>query len=185
MSVMVTTHLLTRADLDALPDDGLRHELIDGHFVMTPAPGSNHQTISMRLATLLDQAVLGTALQVLPAPFDVVLGPHVVEPDLLMAREVDVTPDDLPVPPLLVIEILSPSTAYLDRGRKRDIYAEAGIPHYWIVDPNVPAITVYELIDGTYAETAHASGDQTLTVEQPVTLRLNPAKLLRRSGPGD
>lgn len=58
-----------------LSDDGLRHELIDGHFVVTPAPGSKHQTMSMRLATLLDQTVLGTHLQVLPAPFEVALGP--------------------------------------------------------------------------------------------------------------
>ena len=96
------------------------------------------------------------------------------------ARQVDVTPDDLPVLPLLVIEVLSPSTDYLDRGCKRDIYAEAGIPHYWIVDPNAPAVTVYELTDDTYAKTAHANGDQTLIVEQPVGLRLTPAKLLRR-----
>ena len=179
MAVMVTARLLTRVDLDALPDDGLRHELIDGHFVMTPAPGSNHQTISGALYRRLWSALQGTGLKVLTAPFDVVLGSHVVEPDLVVAPEADFTSDDLPVPPLLVIEILSPSTAQLDRGRKRDIYAEAGIPYYWIVDPNAPAITIYELTDGTYAETAHASGDQTLTLERPVALRLTPTDLLR------
>ena len=179
MAVMVTARLLTRVDLDALPDDGLRHELIDGHFVMTPAPGSNHQTISGALYRRLWSALQGTGLKVLTAPFDVVLGSHVVEPDLVVAPEADFTSDDLPVPPLLVIEILSPSTAHLDRGRKRDIYAEAGIPYYWIVDPNAPAITIYELTDGTYAETAHASGDQTLTLERPVALRLTPTDLLR------
>ena len=179
MAVMVTTHSLTRADLDALPDDGLRHELIDGHFVMTPAPGSNHQTVSGALYRRLWSALQGTGLKVLTAPFDVILGPHVVEPDLIVAPESDITSDDLPVPPLLVIEILSPSTAYLDRGRKRDIYADAGIPHYWIVDPSAPALTVYALTDGTYAETAHASGEQILTVEQPVVLRLTPTDLLR------
>ena len=179
MAVMVTTHSLTRADLDALPDDGLRHELIDGHFVMTPAPGSNHQTISGALYRRLWSALQGTGLKVLTAPFDVVLGSHVVEPDLVVAPESDITSDDLPAPPLLVIEILSPGTAQLDRGRKRDVYAEAGIHHYWIVDPDVPALTVYELTDDTYAETAHANGDQALIVEQPVDLRLTPTDLLR------
>ena len=179
MAVMVSTRTLTRADLDALPDDGLRHELIDGHFVMTPAPGSNHQTISGALYRRLWSALEGTGLKVLTAPFDVILGSHVVEPDLVVAPESDITSDDLPVPPLLIIEILSPSTAQLDRGRKRDIYAEAGIPHYWIVDPNVPAVTFLALTDGTYAETAHASGEQILTIDQPVALRLTPTDLLR------
>ena len=179
MAVMVTARLLTRADLDALPDDGLRHELIDGQFVMTPAPGTAHQTMSMRLSTLLYESVHGTSLKVLAAPFDVVLGSHVVEPDIVVAPRTSFTSRDLPVPPLLVIEILSPSTTHLDRGRKRDIYAEAGIPHYWIVDPDGPAIITFELTDGAYSETAHASGDQTLNIERPIAVRLTPADLLR------
>ena len=179
MSVMVPARLLTRADLDALPDDGLRHELIDGQFVMTPAPGSDHQTMSLRLAALIDQAVRGTHLKALAAPYDVVLGPHVVEPDVFVAPKSDFTAKDLPVPPLLVIEVLSPSTSHLDRGRKREIYAEAGVAHYWIVDPDGPAITIYELIDGAYTETAHASGDQTLSIERPIAVRRTPADLLR------
>ena len=178
MSVMATTRLLTRADLDALPDDGLRHELIDGQFVMTPAPGTAHQTIADALCRHLWNALRGTELKVLTAPFDVMLGPHVVEPDVLVAPKADFTSRDLPVPPLLAIEVLSPSTSHLDRGRKRDIYAEAGVAYYWIVDPDGPSVTIYELIDGAYSETAHVSGHQTLTVEHPVALTLTPAALL-------
>ena len=176
----VMTHaLLTRADLDALPDDGLRHELIDGHFVMSPAPGSDHQTLAMRLAALIDQTVRGTHLKVLAAPYDVALGPHVVEPDVLVAPKADFTAMDLPVPPLLVIEVLSPSTRHLDSGRKREIYAEAGVAHYWIVDPDEPAITTYALVGGGYRQTAQAVGDQTLHVQHPFVLALSPADLLR------
>ena len=178
MSVMATTRLLTRADLDALPDDGLRHELIDGQFVMTPAPGTAHQTLSLRLGSRLDDVIRGTHLKVLAAPCDVVLGPHVVQPDVVVGQRADFTISDLPAPPVLVIEILSPSTSHIDRGRKREIYAEAGVPHYWIVDPDGPAITIYELIDGAYTETAHASGAQNLTVSHPVALTLTPADLL-------
>ena len=178
MAIMVTANLLTRADLDALPDDGLRHELIDGQFVMTPSPGTNHQTASMILAARLYEKVAGSHLKVLTAPFDVVLGPHVVEPDIIVAPKTSFTAKDLPVPPLLVIEILSPSTSHLDRGRKREIYAEAGVLHYWIVDPNEPAITVYELIDGAYRQTAHATDDETHDVQRPVALRFTPAELL-------
>ena len=178
MAVMVTARAPTRADLDALPDDGLRHELIDGQFVMTPAPGSDHQTMSLRLAALIDQAVRGTHLKALAAPYDVVLGPHVVEPDVFVAAKTDFTAKDLPAPPLLVIEILSPSTSHLDRGRKREIYAEAGVAHYWIVDPDMPSIATFELAHGTYRQTAHVIGDETLDVRQPVQLRLTPAELL-------
>ena len=178
MAVMVTAHLLTRADLDALPDDGLRHELIDGQFVMTPAPGTDHQTIADSFVEILRPVVRGTALKVLSSPYDVVLGPHVVEPDVVVAARADFTAKDLPAPPLLVIEILSPSTRHLDRGRKREIYAEAGVAHYWIVDPDLPSITTFELVDGTYRQTAHVSGNEILDVRQPVALRLTPAQLL-------
>jgi Uma2 family endonuclease len=181
---MVTAHLLTRADLDALPDDGLRHELIDGHFVMTPAPGIDHQIITTTLTTMLRTRLQGSELRVLHAPCDVILGPHVVEPDVFVAPKSDFTAKDLPAPPLLVIEVLSPSTSHLDRGRKRDIYAEAGVPHYWIVDPTVPSISTFELTATqqnqvpTYTQTAHASGDQALTIEHPVALRITPNELL-------
>ena len=178
MAVMVTARLLTRADLDALPDDGLRHELIDGQFVMTPAPGSNHQIVTTTLITMLRIRLQGSELRVLHAPYDVVLGPHVVEPDVFVAPKSDFTAKDLPVPPLLVIEVLSPSTSHLDRGRKREIYAEAGVAHYWIVDPDVPSISTFELAEGTYHQTAHIIGNQTLDVRQPVQLRLTPAQLL-------
>ena len=174
-----SSRVLTRADLDALPDDLLRHELIDGHFVMTPAPGVNHQTASLRLMILLDAQVRGSALMVLTAIFDVVLGPHVVKPDLIVAPKADFTERDLPVAPLLVVEILTTSTLHLDRGRKREIYAEAGVPHYWIVDPDEPSITVLELADGAYVEVGHAVDDQVINIERPVALHFAPADLLR------
>ena len=175
---MATANLLTRADLDALPDDGLRHELIDGQFVMTPAPGTDHQIITTTLTTMLRTRLQGSELRVLHAPYDVVLGPHVVEPDVFVAPKADFTTRDLPVPPLLAVEILSPSTSHLDRGRKREIYAEAGVPHYWIVDPDVPSMTIYKLVGGTYTQTAHVTDDQTLAIEQPIALRITPNELL-------
>lgn len=179
MNTMVTARLLTRDDLEALPDDGLRHERIDGQFVMTPAPGSSHQTISLALAAMIRAQVLGSDLKVLTAPFDVVLGADVVEPDIVLARKADFTARDLPVAPLLVIEVLSPSTWHLDQGRKRDLYAEAGVPHYWIVDPETPSITTLTLTDGAYTQAAQVSQDETLTVHDPVALTICPAELLR------
>lgn len=178
MASMVASSMLTRADLDALPDDNLRHELIDGQFVMTPAPGFAHQTMVGALGHRLWQALRGSDLKVLSAPFDVVLGPHVVEPDLLVARRADFTSRDLPVAPLLAVEVLSPSTARMDSGRKRDLYAEAGVAHYWLLDPAEPAITMLTLVDGHYVESGHTSGDEAINVEQPAPLTFSAAELL-------
>ncbi len=179
MAVMATGNLLTRADLDALPDDGLRHELIDGAFVMTPAPGLPHQTISGALYRTLWSASMGTGLKVIYAPFDVVLGPNVVEPDIIVAPQTAFTERDLPSAPLLAVEFASASTRWLDEGRKRSMYEEFGVASYWLVDPDAPAITILELTDGHYAHIATARGDQTIEVSAPFPVTLNPTDLAR------
>lgn len=179
MSLMATGRLLTRADLDALPDDGLRHELIDGAFVMTPAPGLRHQRLVGALYAELRSASAGTGLTVLLAPFDVVLGPNVVEPDIIVAPDAAFTERDLPTAPLLAVEVRSPSTGWLDEGRKRTLYEESGVASYWLVDPDAPSITILELVDGRYANVATAHGDQTIEVATPFPVRLNPTDLAR------
>jgi Uma2 family endonuclease len=179
MSVMATGNLLTRADLDALQDDGLRHELIDGAFVMTPAPGLRHQAMSAALYRTLWSASTDTDLKVLYAPFDVVLGPNVVEPDLIVAPGTAFTERDLPIAPPLVVEVRSPTTGWLDEGRKRTLYEEYGVPSYWLVDPQTPSVTILELIDGSYREVARAHGDQAIEVSAPLPVTLNPANLAK------
>ena len=175
----MAAHTLTREDLDALPEDGLRHELIDGQFVMTPSPGSAHQITVTSLTLLLGNALRDTRLQVLVAPFDVVLGPNVVEPDLLVTPQAALGESDLSTPPLLVVEILSPSTAHIDRGRKRNLYEEFGVHSYWIVDPAAPSVTIMELDNGRYEVVAHVVGDEPIDVTTPVALTFTPAELTR------
>jgi Uma2 family endonuclease len=179
MVVMPVDSPLTREELDALPDDGLRHELIDGAFVMTPAPGVGHQRMIAALYRTLWLACAGTDLRVLFAPLDVVLGDSVVEPDLVVAPASAFTERDLPSPPLLVVEVRSASTGWLDEGRKRTLYEEHGVAHYWLADPAAPAITVLELEDGRYQQTAFAMGDQTIDVDAPFAVALNPVTLAR------
>lgn len=179
MAVMAVNNLLTREELDALPDDGLRHELIDGAFIMTPAPGVGHQDMSAAIYRVLWSAVRGTELKVLYAPVKVALGANVVGPDLVVAPTADFTERDLPVPPLIVVEIRSPSTAWIDEGRRRTLYEEAGVTSYWLADPSAPSITVLELDDGRYVEVSHATGDQSIAVAAPVQVTLNPAELAR------
>lgn len=178
MSVMATREL-TRADLDALPDDGLRHELIDGAFVMTPAPGLPHQTLAFALARALHSASRDTGLTVVMAPFPVVLGADVIEPDILVAPRTSFTERDLPTAPLLVVEVRSPSTARIDEVRKRSLYEEARVAHYWLADPIVPAITILDLVAGRYQESATAQAGEILELRAPFPIKINLLELMR------
>ncbi len=168
----------TRAELDALPDDGRRHELIDGVLVMTPAPGWRHQVVIGEVYLMM-RAACPSELQVLLAPFDVALAEDtVVEPDLLVAPRDQFTEKDLPVPPLLAVEVLSPSTRHLDLGFKRARYEAAGVRSYWVVDPREPSIIVLTLRDGGYVEAGRAVGGESITVDQPFPVTLSPAALV-------
>lgn len=77
------------------------------------------------------------------------------------------------------MEVRSPSTAWVDEGRKREIFEDAGVAAYWLADPAAPSITIPELVDGRYAEVACAIGNQVVTVGAPVAMTLNPAVLAR------
>jgi Uma2 family endonuclease len=139
---------LTYADYQMLPDDGLRHEIIDGEHYVTPSPATRHQRISLRLCHLI-QSYLDThsAGELLAAPFDVVLSNHdVVEPDLLFlstARAAQLTPQNLQGAPDLIGEILSPASRHRDERLKRGLYEAAGVDEYWIFDPNTDSAIVY------------------------------------------
>jgi len=138
---MSATHppVSTIEELLALPDDGLRHELLDGVHVVTPAPRPLHQLAVTKLIFHLMSALEGRkTFEVFTSPADVVLGPRtLVQPDIFVVHR---TPGqrlerwaDVGVP-ILAIEILSEATAARDRGAKRRIYQRAGVGEYWIVD---------------------------------------------------
>jgi Uma2 family endonuclease len=168
---------ITRAERDALPDDGRRHELIDGALIVTPAPSPRHQVAVARLLILLTEACPPT-LEVLPAPLDVVLGPDtVVEPDLLVASRDAFTERDLSGPPLLAVEVLSPTTRHLDLQLKRARYEASGCPSYWVVDPDVPSLTVWQLEGQRYGDPVHVEGSAALDLDLPFPVRVRPADL--------
>ncbi|MGH9157482.1 MAG: Uma2 family endonuclease [Acidimicrobiales bacterium] len=165
-------------DLEELPDDGRRHELVDGVLVVTPAPGTDHQTCVLSLAVLLKAAVAADQ-KVMIAPYDWVAGPRMVfEPDLLVARLVDLGPDRLERPPLLVVEVLSPSTRRFDLGLKRSAYAEAGAGWYWVVDPVAPSLTVLALDGDVYVEQASVTGEEPYEATEPCRVTVVPSTLL-------
>lgn len=133
--------ITTIDELLALPEDRLRHELLDGAHVVTPAPALPHQALVKALALAIDRALTGRPdLQLLWSPADVVLGARtLVQPDLFVVRK---APGQVLRSwkeagiPVLAIEVLSPATAARDRGAKRRSYQQAGVAEYWIVDPD-------------------------------------------------
>ena len=110
-----TSRPLTRRDLEALPDDdGRRWELVDGTLFVSPAPSHRHQTVLGNLHLLL-RAACPPGLQVVLAPFAVALADNrEVQPDLLVAERDRFLAKELPGPPLLAVEVLSPSTRRVD-----------------------------------------------------------------------
>jgi Uma2 family endonuclease len=167
----------TRDELDAMPNDGNRHELLDGQLLVTRSPRFIHQSVVAGLYLLLHREC-PPELQVLFAPFDVVLANDtVLIPDLLVAERSSFTERDLPGAPLLAVEVLSPSTKSFDRVLKRERYQRAGCPSYWIVDPDQPSLLALELAGGEYRPVTHVSGDDSWTALRPFQVTLVPNEL--------
>jgi Uma2 family endonuclease len=139
---------LTYADLELLPDDDLRHEIIGGDHYVTASPATRHQRISRRLLFAIQAYLEANPIgEVFHAPVDVVMSFHdVVVPDLIFvshARSHLVTTKNLQGAPDLAIEILSPSTRPRDEGLKRDLYERVGVEEYWLVDPGRNTLTAF------------------------------------------
>lgn len=149
MAVIVAPKL-TYSDLQSMPYDGKRYELLDGEVYMTPSPNTQHQRIVGRLHLILHEfGERSRAGEVLLAPLDVVFDDrNVVQPDLLFVRSerrATITPAFVAGPPDLVIEVLSPSNASYDRETKLHVYARAGVPEIWYVDPPTETVEVLSL----------------------------------------
>ncbi|MFI5729103.1 Uma2 family endonuclease [Kribbella sp. NPDC051587] len=171
---------LTRADLELMPTDGRRFELIDGALFVSPAPVPQHQRALLGIYRALF-ADCPPELDVLVAPVDVVLADDtVMQPDLLVARRDDFSEQDLPVAPLLAVEVLSPSTRRFDLMVKWSRYQDAGCAAYWVVDPDTPSLIAWELQDGAYVQVAKATGDETARLTSPFEVSIVPANLFCR-----
>jgi Uma2 family endonuclease len=178
---MPTRVILTYRDYEALPADGRRYELHEGELSVTAAPAPRHQRILVRLLRVLDPHVRARGLrELLPSPIDLILSDTtIVQPDLVYLRHdqgAAVTDRGIETPPALVIEILSPGTAPIDRGVKLQLYERHGIPHYWIVDPEGRRIEAYELAGGVYRLAAALGGAAPALVPFP-DFPLDPAAI--------
>lgn len=102
-----------------------------------------------------------------------------LQPDLLVARADDFAERDLPVAPLLAVEVLSPSTRLYDLNTKRAAYEAAGCASYWVVDPDEPSLTAWDLVEGRYVEVAHVVGEECWAARAPYPVTLTPNDLVR------
>jgi Uma2 family endonuclease len=126
----------TREQVLSLPEDGKRHELIDGELIVTPSPAMRHQAVVSalfgRLVGHVDANGLG---RMLTSPADLFANDgQIAQPDLFVVPTRLVGDWSALPAPSLVVEVLSPSTARYDRVLKRRFYQRMGVPEYWIVD---------------------------------------------------
>ena len=139
---------LTYDDFLLFPDDGKRHELIDGEHYVTASPNLRHQKLLGRLHLAVAEylrAHPGVG-EVYFAPLDVIFSNwDIVEPDLLFvaADQRDIlTEKNVVGAPALVVEILSPSTRSRDRKLKHRLFEKSGVREYWMIDPDRDTVTV-------------------------------------------
>jgi Uma2 family endonuclease len=153
MASSASARKLTYDDYVSFPDDGQRHELIDGEHYVSPPPITIHQRLSVRLTVALGRYFdAHPGSEVFHAPCGVKLSRwDAVEPDLFVVLEDQsgiVTEKNVDGAPAMVIEILSPSTRRYDEAIKRAAYDRFGVREYWIVDPVSAAVTVHRRATG-------------------------------------
>ncbi len=168
---MIPSLRWTSADLEALPDDGKRYEIIDGELYVSKQPHWHHQFVCGRMFALLDSWNLRTGA-----------GQANIAPGLIFDDDDDVAPDVVWVSAArlataltgdgtlhasreLVMEVLSPGTLNerRDRGAKLKLYSRRGVDEYWIVEWRTRSVAIYRRADGALQLAVTLTGDAALT----------------------
>lgn len=179
MEAMASEHGITLAEHYAAGEDrGVHRELVDGVLIVSPFASRRHALAASRLQTIL-AAACPTELLVL-GTINVNQEPATnLQPDVTVTRLADLDAPATEGRPLLVVEILSPSTRRFDMTLKRQIYAEMGIPSYWLVDIEAPSVLVLvRTHSGEYEERVRFVGDAIGHVDQPFPLSFAAADLV-------
>lgn len=170
---------LTAADLETMPDDGHRYELIDGALIVTPSPAVPHQRVVGNLHLLL-RAACPDEFEVMLAPLDITVSEiTVLQPDLLVAPRTTLTGRKMVGLPVLAVEVLSPSTRLIDLNLKRAAFERARVAAYWVVDPERPSVTAWQLEGDQYGDGVVVAGDRPLRTDVPFSVEVTPADLVR------
>ena len=166
---------LTYDDFLLFPDDGKRHELIDGVHYVTPSPRLRHQVLVKRLLVAMDVylAAHPHVGHVLMAPLDVVMSFHdIVVPDLVFIAGDQtgiLTEANIQGAPALVVEVLSKRTRKRDVQVKRRLYEQMGVREYWLVDPELDTVQVLRLSpEGRLARVEELTAEDGGTLTTPL-----------------
>lgn len=144
----VPKKVYTYQDYLELPDDGNRYEIIEGELIMSPAPYTIHQEVSLNIVVELANFIRKKKIgKIYYAPTDIILSDiNIVQPDILFISKENlqiITEKNIKGVPDLIIEIISPSTGYHDLRGKKDIYEKFGVKEYWLVDPQKRWVELY------------------------------------------
>lgn len=184
---MAGTHAgpYTIEDYYALPEDGQRYELLDGALIVTPWPAIRHQVALSQLSDELKRAC-PTELAVLQVA--VRIRDSVLIPDLCVVRRAALRSAERDLEPAeveLVVEIVSPSNARIDRVLKPTVYAEAGIPAFWRIELDAdggPELHAHELAGSVYREVARVPSGRRFTTRRPFVVEFDPGELANSGG---
>jgi Uma2 family endonuclease len=171
--------MLTVEDMENMPDDEFRYELDDGVLIVSPAPSTLHQLAVTRLAVILSAACPPDLVVLAGVGVNISNFQHRV-PDVAVVRIGSLETVFQETPPVLAVEVASPRTRLYDRNRKKDVYQGFGIPAYWIVEPDrdLPELTVLELREGSYEQTAHVTDDEEYRAVLPFPVTIAPSQLV-------
>jgi Uma2 family endonuclease len=177
-------HLFTVDDLDRMPDDGRRYELLDGALIVSPRPRLPHQEAATELIVQLRESC-PSHLRVIPEPAVQLAKVTEFDPDIVVIHQDRIRDAKLTDPPLLIVEVRSPSTALIDLNRKKTAYARFGVPSYWIFDPDPdrPELTVFELGPEGFEERGCLRGATPFRTQRPFDVEVVPAKLVAGLSP--
>ena len=172
----------TWADLQEIPDDGHRYEIVDGSLHVSPSPSRPHQVAAGRIRDLLLQAAPDDVEVV--ETVDIEMDRSVFEPDVVVLPASLAYETGGPLKPgqvLLSVEVVSPSSRRMDRLLKPAVLAEAGVPAYWRVEldgPDAPLVVVHVLDGEVYRQVRTVRAGESVVVDTPFPVQLRPAELV-------
>jgi len=180
MARLPTDRALMADDVLRLPEGPPFFELVDGAVIVSPPPIPAHAIVAGNLFLVL-HAACPPHFRVFSNPVDWVADErNVLEPDLTVVRHENIGPKRLSGPPILAVEILSPSTRRRDIQVKREVYERGGVDAYWLVDPKGPGLVILERDPhlGTYIERADLTGEGAFDATIPFPVTIDLARLL-------
>ncbi|GGB16209.1 MULTISPECIES: Uma2 family endonuclease [Mucilaginibacter] len=166
-------------------EEGAPFQLINYDLIMSPSPIPAHQQLSAKIIQLLSNFLdsINDNGFLVSAPMDVKFDDgNVLQPDILYIKEgrvADLVKDRIEGAPDLIIEILSPSTAYYDLRQKKDVYEKYGVAEYIIIDPVQENADMYKLTHEGYSLEQKALKTENLTSIVIPGFKLELSKLFK------